>query len=487
MAPEESGDSIEKLFDDADQEHVVEKSDDVLEETIAKDASKVVAEKARKKRKRKVVRDASGSTYPPKKLRDDHQSLLFNTSGKSLAALRGMVPNGYAIPSGATEPLIAAFVAPVSDAGPLDSVLGPNFRTLTVSITTTVDADVADGSKDKVVSKYFKNIGDSTSAGGVNTDAAIISRLKKTSTSSDSFHASESFDTKTMHCVYIPTWKVTNDSTLDDPYVCCDLMDHLAPPALFAQLRPCIMISFILNSMLVLHDKFVLGRSQLSIMETADATKSIKLRDLKEDNFALKGEISALSERATTLESVTTSKEAELASLSFQVTKLTAGIQDGLKVGIDHGKVSRDLSVVEAYDPSAEEKYVDAVNTLGAVDFSLLSELESKKESSIVDLMDSLHLEGALAEIPKAEDILLSPEQLMLPIYRPEDNVVFAKTSLSFSLKIAPITTLLTTFASSAVIPPSLVVTDQVLDAETHSKDPPSITFKKEELSTSPE
>nr|GEU61285.1 hypothetical protein [Tanacetum cinerariifolium] len=51
------------------------------------------------------------------------------------------------------------------------------------------------------------------------------------------------------------------------------------------------------------------------------------------------------------------------------------------------------------YDPSAEEKYVDAVNAFGAVDFSLLSELESKKDSSIVDLIDSLYLEGALAEI----------------------------------------------------------------------------------------
>nr|GFB13087.1 hypothetical protein [Tanacetum cinerariifolium] len=62
-------------------------TDDVLEETIAKDASEVVAEKERKKQKRKVVGDASGSTYPPKKLRDDHH------------------------PSRATEPLIAAFVA----------------------------------------------------------------------------------------------------------------------------------------------------------------------------------------------------------------------------------------------------------------------------------------------------------------------------------------------------------------------------------------
>ncbi|GKF69078.1 hypothetical protein Tco_0202135, partial [Tanacetum coccineum] len=31
--------------------------------------------------------------------------------------------------------------------------------------------------------------------------------------------------------------KVTNDSVLDDPYVCRDLKDHLASPALFLQLH----------------------------------------------------------------------------------------------------------------------------------------------------------------------------------------------------------------------------------------------------------
>nr|GEZ85535.1 hypothetical protein [Tanacetum cinerariifolium] len=444
-ALKESGDSIEKLFDDVDQEKAIKKSDGVLEEPIAKDALEVVAEKARKKQKRKVVGDASGSTYPPKKLRDDHQSLLSNTGGKSLAALRGMVLDGSAIPSGATEPLIAASIALVSDAGPLDSMSGPNLRTcpphvrssvadapvVTVAITTTIDADAAAGSKAKDVSKDFENIKDSTSAGGVNADAASILGLKKTSTSSNSFYASQ------------------ND------------------------------------------------------------TKSIKLRDLKDENFALEGEISALSERVTTLESLSCDElNSKVASLESKINCLAAQalgwangfavnkcIKDGLKAGIDHGKVRRDLSMVKAYDPSAEEKYADAINALG--------------------------------EIPKAEDIQPSPKQLMLPIYIPEDNVVFAKTSLSSSLKIvnlrvqmfreevkekrlsltdvmnpfvkplssksltseantsaAPITTLSTTFATSAIIPPTLVVSDQVLDVEPHSKDPPAMTFEKEELST---
>nr|GEX79569.1 hypothetical protein [Tanacetum cinerariifolium] len=240
-ALEDSGDIIDKSFDDADQEHAVENSDDVLEETIDNNASEVVVENARKKRKRMVVGDAHGSTYPPKKLRDYHHSLLPNIGGKSLAALHGLVPDGSAISNCASEPLIVDSVAPVSDAGPLDSVFGPNLCTcpptvrstaadapvVTLVVTTTADADVAAGLKSKDVSKYFKNIGDTTSAGGVNADAANISRLKKTFTSSDSFYASQSLDTETMHRVYITRWKVMNDSTLDDPYVCCDLTDHM--------------------------------------------------------------------------------------------------------------------------------------------------------------------------------------------------------------------------------------------------------------------
>ncbi|GKF82110.1 hypothetical protein Tco_0243766 [Tanacetum coccineum] len=110
---------------------------------------------------------------------------------------------------------------------------------VTVAVTTTVFADVADVSRSKTrdESKNLENIRDSASVGGANADATNISKLNKPSTSSDSFYASQSLDTETMHRVYVPRWKVTNDSILEDPYVCHDLTDHLAPPALFGQLR----------------------------------------------------------------------------------------------------------------------------------------------------------------------------------------------------------------------------------------------------------
>ncbi|GKG61964.1 hypothetical protein Tco_0623681, partial [Tanacetum coccineum] len=42
-------------------------------------------------------------------------------------------------------------------------------------------------------------------------------------------------------------------------------------------------------------------------------------------------------------------------------------MHDGLKAWIDHGKVGRDLSAIEAYDPFAKAKYVDVVNALHAM------------------------------------------------------------------------------------------------------------------------
>nr|GEU53566.1 hypothetical protein [Tanacetum cinerariifolium] len=589
-----SGDSIDKLFDeedDAGQEHSVKKDDDVLDETIARDVSDVAIEKAKKKQKRKVTGDASGSTHPPKKLSDDYQFALPNTSGKSLATLCGLVPDSSGIPSGVTEPLIAAFVAPMPNVGPTDSVSGLSLRTcppnmryivssddshhsgsyseatsfvrylvadasiMTVIVTTTVVTDVFAilGSKARVESKNLENIGDSASAGGANADAASISKLNKPSPSSDSFYTSQSLDTETMHRVYVPRWKVTNDSVLEDAYVYRDLTDRLASPALFAQLQvrmraehtlekngeledKCAKQAALLSERdtEIVHPKSILSLKeveaaeairlygQLTTMKDVDAAKDNELKDLKEKNFTLEGERCYLSRdelnsQAASLESKrdglinqmslleyafklfsarieATRDEQEnvlrnrVAELDAQLLEMAAhldkefyprfltaisewrwilthglklvilkclqspeychalgtaigctvnkGIQDGPRARVDHGKAERDLSVIEAYDPFAKAKYVEAVNALGVVDFSLLSELKYKKDASIVDLMDSLRLDGPLAEIPIAEDLQPSPEQIRLLVDRPKDNVVLGETSLSFSLQV---------------------------------------------------
>nr|GEX83032.1 hypothetical protein [Tanacetum cinerariifolium] len=338
----DSGDSIDTMFDkgnDVNQEHSVGKYDDVLEEVVDLDAS------------------------------------------KSLSALRGMIPEGSAIPSDATEPLVTVFVTPMSDVSLMDSVSGLNLRTrpphvrcvfssdsshhsgsyseivslvrsdadvpvVTVAVTTTVDANVATGLKAKDAPKDFEHIGDYVSSGGVDEDAAIISKLKKPSISSDSFYVSQSLDTEAMHrlraidydqlysefnveaarqmCLRVEV-RMRAEHTLERKG---KLEDRCAEQATFLSKKD-VKITYLRCLLSLKEAKAVESISlhgQLSVVEAANAAKGTEFRDLKEKNFALEGEKNILSERVKALESVAASKEVELASLSSQVVNLTADL-----------------------------------------------------------------------------------------------------------------------------------------------------------------
>ncbi|GJX01945.1 hypothetical protein Tco_0185858 [Tanacetum coccineum] len=230
----DSGDSIDKLFDkgnDAEQERSTERDDDVLEETIAKDVPEIVVEKTKKKRKSKAVGDASGSTHPPKRLREDFHAATSDIGGKSLAAIRGLIPEDSSVSELNlwTRPLVASS----SDTMILKQTSVADVLVVTTVATTTIDADVFTilPPQVRVVS------GSPASVSGAKKNVASTSKLDDPATSSDSFYAAQYLDSETLHNIYIPKCKVTNDSVLNDPYVYRDLMDRLAPPAFFSQLR----------------------------------------------------------------------------------------------------------------------------------------------------------------------------------------------------------------------------------------------------------
>ncbi|GKE07741.1 hypothetical protein Tco_1411292 [Tanacetum coccineum] len=225
-----SGDSIDKMFDEGDnagQENPTERSDD------------------KAKRKRKVTGDASGSDHPPKKLRDDYHAATPNVGGKSLAAIRGLMPEGSSVLSGVTEPLVVASVTPTLDGGydgPTDFVSEHNLRTrplgvryvvssddshhsslrskvnsfvrspvanvpvMTIAATTTVAADASAVPPPKVTveSTNLEIFGDSASADETNENVAGTSKLSEPATSSDSFYASQDLDYETLHNIYVP-------------------------------------------------------------------------------------------------------------------------------------------------------------------------------------------------------------------------------------------------------------------------------------------
>ncbi|GJV84054.1 hypothetical protein Tco_1523952, partial [Tanacetum coccineum] len=191
---------------------------------------------------------------------------------------------------------------------------------------------------------------------------------------------------------------------------------------------------------------------------------------------------------------------------------------------------------VVAYDPSVEERYVSVVLALSDLDFNFLSQLESQKDASIADIMDSLCLDAPFAETPKVSRSQPAYEQLLLPIHQKEDNVVIGETSLydpltvvhdriqkvkecalshrlpiseamgalvdplSFENLIGEASTsgvlaaaattiaLSTTFAHTSSVPPIFVTDYGVLDTEAQpeASHSPKFIFEQETLETSP-
>ncbi|GKF02172.1 hypothetical protein Tco_0029095, partial [Tanacetum coccineum] len=150
-----------------------------------------------------------------------------------------------------------------------------------------------------------------------------------------------------MHRVYVPKRTVTNESVLDDHYICHSLTDQLAPPTLFS----------LLSTMEYdqLYAKFNVGAARqtclgaevevLVSLKEADAADAIFLRDhvanieateaihaaelnlLKERNYSLEAKMRASEEKAAALDSAASNAFNELSvkvvALEFEKSGLT--------------------------------------------------------------------------------------------------------------------------------------------------------------------
>ncbi|GJW25571.1 hypothetical protein Tco_0039382 [Tanacetum coccineum] len=225
---------------------------------------------SRKERKKEKTADgAGGSVLPLKKLREDHgtSGIGASTSGKYVAMLQSLLEGStlhveVGVTATAMLPFITSSVSltPEREGGShTDSVNGPNLHTrrvremfvvlsnssyhsstiaaddevtsiimspvppppvLTVVVATTIIVDATfalapRAGTDPVPHSIFR---DFASTGEANEDVADV-------------------DSETLRQPYIPKWNVTNDSALGDPDICCGVIDHLAPPVLFTQLR----------------------------------------------------------------------------------------------------------------------------------------------------------------------------------------------------------------------------------------------------------
>ncbi|GJY39912.1 hypothetical protein Tco_0426276 [Tanacetum coccineum] len=533
---------LNRSLDDVGQGNdYVELEERVVEEDADEQPKKL-------KKKRKLAGGASGSNLPPKKLRGDHHSLTSSTRGKSLAAVRIIMPVGSRLPNMEEEPFVSASVTPSSvreTEGFLDSIVGENVGTRHpveryivssddspyYSLNAKIDCSIRSAALDAPVMTTVTTTASTADTFVVALDVPGPSHVEKLETSADSFYASHSIDSATSSRVYVPKWCMTNDSLLDNPYVCRDLSDRVSPSSLFAALRAmdydqlysefnvraarqmCLGAEVRMRAEHALDrqeteaSEDVRLRGRVTAMEAAEACRLAEVELLKEKHALLETELQTVTDKVVSLKSVVFIKEGELSSLTANADQLAhdfsvlqtafgelsiradrlesekSGLTEKVsslesaftlfkeqveamydeQVTVLGGRVAnleaqlleiashldehfyprfltadrRDLSMIEAYDSAAESKYTKALNDLRSLEFPLLSELRSKKDTSIADLMDALRLEGPLAEAPGAAGLQPSEEQLMPPIHNSNTEVVLGETSLSFSLEVA--------------------------------------------------
>nr|GEU55539.1 transposase (putative), gypsy type [Tanacetum cinerariifolium] len=142
------------------------------------------------------------------------------------------------------------------------------------------------------------------------------------------------------------------------------------------------------------------------------------------------------------------------------------GMHDGLVASIEHGKAGRNLDSISAYNPSAKDNYVVAINALRTMHFPLLAQLKSLKDASMMDVMDLLYLEGPPTEASgtthnrvqrlwgDASARRLSLTDVIVPLVEPlstKSLVGEASSSEVLATNIA----LSTTFSQVSTVPPA--------------------------------
>ncbi|GJR43653.1 hypothetical protein Tco_1311756 [Tanacetum coccineum] len=194
---------------------------------------------------------------------------------------------------------------------------------------------------------------------------------------------SRELNTETLHQVFVPQWNVLNDSLLDDSDVSREFIDHLAPPALFSQIREMdyhhLLMEFnvgtacqaFLNAEVRIRTEYCLSergrleseckkqadllkaredeienlkaqlllkeakvtevvrlRAQVSAAEATEKMHADEIDALKQRNVALGNEKDSLDGKVTELQSSVLAKELELKDLNVVVSSLKSQNDD---------------------------------------------------------------------------------------------------------------------------------------------------------------
>ncbi|GJT40048.1 hypothetical protein Tco_0939913 [Tanacetum coccineum] len=113
------------------------------------------------------------------------------------------------------------------------------------------------------------------------------------------------------------------------------------------------------------------------------------------------------------------SMELRQAFANVVFARIAKGMSEGLKYGVEHGKSGLELTAVEAYDPEADNNYVDVLHNLKDLNYPLIDELEQLKDAPLDVIIASLYLESDTGEdVPQSiRDLRPSSSQLKIPVY----------------------------------------------------------------------
>ncbi|GJX69156.1 hypothetical protein Tco_0304883 [Tanacetum coccineum] len=377
----------------AEQEIPVTDDAGATEAAVAPDLEKEVISLGPTIKKRRRQRDAGegGSNAPAKVLRKDHDAARAEHSargGKSLADMS--VDTELAIHIQETqEPPVAT--QSVSDPDPL-SYAKPQSK-----------QDVAQSSKEKGV------------AGNQDSEKSTPSPPITGSPGS----------------IYQPGWGVPNSCRLDTPEACQDVVDHIAPPGYFSELRHLPNDEFLSQYNINLAKQVAMGsqlrekhikdleaqlEAEINMKKSAEVKNSEvakKLEDLRMrfsglevGNAQLSQQVNArCAEIDARLDALSVDFDEELYphmliaivvrrwvighGLRLAVMKcaestklrqsfanvvsagIARGMSEGLKYGVEHGKAGLELTAVEAYDPEADSKYVAALHDFKDLNYPL--------------------------------------------------------------------------------------------------------------------
>nr|GEU68651.1 hypothetical protein [Tanacetum cinerariifolium] len=511
----------------------------------------IAAEKPRVQKKRRKADGASGSNHPPKKVRADHDAfgdVGHSTGGKSLAIIQELFEQS-------TLNVEVDVIAAATRATERSSMPPPSVLTAVVATTITVDATFAlvhESGTGSVSRSIFR---DSASPSTTEENIAGPSQPAVLEGQVAAFESAAVIKDTELASYHVQIAKMTQD--LSNLQLSCDELSIKAASLESEKDKLIDQVSTLEGICSGLRDK-VIGYKLFK--DQIEAVQDEQVKVLSDKVVGLDADLMGMAlhldeefyprylttiagrrrifSRGLKLVVMKCLQSPEyLAALGGAIGRaIDKGMQDESTADIDHGIAGRGLAEVAAYNPTAEANYVASMNALSAVNFPLPAQLSSHKDASMYDLMDLLRLKGPAAETSEASQLQPSPDQLMLPIHRLEDQVVIGETSLSFFLDLAharvqrlggnvasrqlsisdalvplieplsaenlvgeastsevPVmtttTALSTTFIQANTVP-SVVVTDhEVSGAGPSTEVPPpfKIMFEKEELETMPE